>query len=238
MADEQPDDLELKTADAGTAFRVEMFATQVLLGYWKHAVALVLVTLLLILGWGQYRDYHRRTQRSTTAAIAETLSSLPAPLPDLAESLASGESIDTAKIEGVGDQLVTLADSSNGTAALEARITAAEVFRLAGKPDKQRAALEKASGARGVLAYAVESELANLDLEQGLGDSAVARLEKLSKSQDGFLAEQALIDLGLAYEHLDRKPDAERVYADFAQRFPNSPRLEGVRLRQQRVAAQ
>ncbi|MCB9686921.1 MAG: tetratricopeptide repeat protein [Alphaproteobacteria bacterium] len=238
MAEDQQDDLELKTADAGTAFRAEMFATQILLGYWKHALAAVIIALILILGWGQYRDMHRRSQRSTTARIAETMSKLPEPLPALAESVASGEEVDAAKIEAVGDELVGLADGSSGTASVEARITAAEAFRLAGKPDKQRAALENASGASGVLAYAVESELANLDLEQGLGDSAVARLEKLSTSQSGFLAEQAAIDLGLAYEHLGRGADAAKVYASFMERFPNSPRIEGVRVRQQRVAAQ
>lgn len=238
MAEDQQDDLELKTADAGTAFRAEMFATQILLGYWKHGVALVIVVLIAILGWGQYRDMHRRSQRTATAQIAETLARLPEPLPALAESVASGEQVDVAKVEAVGDELVGLANGTSGTAAAEARITAAEAFRLAGKPDKQRAALENASGASGVMAYAVESELANLDLEQGLGDSAVARLEKLSASQGGFLAEQAAIDLGLAYEHLGRDQDAAKVYASFVERFPNSPRLEGVKVRQQRVAAQ
>uniref|UniRef100_UPI0025A09F14 hypothetical protein n=1 Tax=Klebsiella pneumoniae TaxID=573 RepID=UPI0025A09F14 len=84
-------------------------------------------------------------------------------------------------------------------------LDAAEAFRLADKRDKQRAALTAAAeGSTGILAYAAEGGLATLELAEGQGDAAVARLRKLSESQEGYLAEQATIDLGLALEHLGK----------------------------------
>ncbi len=237
MADTVQDDLELKPARAGAAFRAEMFATDLALRYWKHAVVVIVVGLVSVLAFGQYQQYVVREQRRATAAIAEELAKLPVPLPAIASQLASGESVDLAKIEAAGDALVAVANGASGTAAAEARMSAAEAFRLAGKPDKQREALTRALPvASGVLAWSAESALANLDLQEGKGDEAVARLEKLSKGTEGFLGEQATLDLGLAYETLGRKEDAGRVYADFLTRFPSSTRTDDVKSRQARLA--
>ena len=87
-------------------------------------------------------------------------------------------------------------------------------YRLAEDPEKQRAVLEQAaaSGGTDVLAYAAEAALANLDLEAGDGDAATTRLQKLMTSHEGFLAEQAALDLALMYEHLERTDDARAIY--------------------------
>lgn len=232
------DDLELKPADAGAMFRVEMFTTNFLLGYWKHIVATVVVILVSILVFGQYQDYHRRTQRSTTAQIANALGELPDSLPQLSALIANGEAVDAAKLEATGDQIVAVADDASGTARVEGYLAAAEVFRLADKPDKQRAALNTAAeDGAGILGYAAQGGLATLELAEGQGDAAVERLRKLSQTQDGFLAEQAMIDLGLALEHLGKNADAATVYNDFLTRFPDSPRADEVKERQSRVAA-
>lgn len=237
MAETVQDDLELKPAKAGAAFRAEMFFTDLALRYWKHAVAAVVAGLLAVLAFGQYQQYTVREQRRASAAIAEELSKLPAPLPLLASELASGQPVDLAKVESVGDALVAVANGASGPSATEARMTAAEAFRLAGKTDKQREALTRAlPGASGVMAWSVESALANLDLQEGKGDDAVARLQTLSKAAEGFLAEQATLDLGLAYETLGRKDEAGATYADFLSRFPTSTRIDEVKSRQARLA--
>jgi hypothetical protein len=236
VADTIQDDLELKPARAGAAFRAEMFVTDFALRYWKHAVAIVAVLLLSVLGYGQYTQYTVREQRRAAAEIAEALSKLEGPLPYIASQLAQGEVVDLVKVEAVGDELAAIANGATGTAAAEARMSAAEAFRLAGNKAKQREALTRASpDAEGVLAWSVESALANLDLEEQKGDDAVAHLEKLSKGA-GFLAEIATLDLGLAYESLARPADAARVYADFLTRFPTSTRTDEVKARQARLA--
>lgn len=232
------DDLELKPADAGAMFRVEMFATNFLLGYWKHIVAIAVMVLVSILVYGQYRDFHRRTQRSTTAQISGALGELPDSLPMLSARIANGEPVDPTELEGVGDKLLAIAGEASGPARVEGYLSAAEVFRLADKTDKQRTALEAAvEDGEGILGYAAEGGLATLELAQSQGDAAVERLRTLSKTQQGYLAEQATIDLGLALEHLGKKADAAAVYADFETRFPDSPRLGEVKERQARVAA-
>ncbi|MEQ1501622.1 MAG: tetratricopeptide repeat protein [Myxococcota bacterium] len=238
MADKTADDdLELKPADAGAMFRVEMFTTNVLLGYWKYFVGAVVIILISILVYGQWNDYTRRTQRAATASIAEKLGELPAELPLLSESLANGETLDLPKIEAVGHDLVAIANGASGPARIEALLSAAELFRVAGKPDDQRSALNTAAAeGSGILGYAANGGLANLELAQNEGDAAVARLKALSQSQKGYLAEQATIDLGLALEHLGRKDEASAVYAEFMTRFPDSPRAEQVKMRQDRVA--
>lgn len=235
MAETAQDDLELKPAKAGAAFRTEMFLTDVVLRYWKHAATVVVVGLLSVLLYGQWSQYRVREQRGTEAAAALELAKLPASLPILAEQVAQGQAIDTARLLEVGTALVAIADGGTGTAAVDARMTAAEAFRLAKDRARQREALIKAEPlATGVLAWSVQSALANLDLEEGKGPDAVGRLQKLSAGE-GFLAEQATLDLGLAHESLGQKEEAAKVYADFLTRFPNSTRAEDARTRQARL---
>lgn len=232
------DDLDLKPADAGAMFRLEMFATNVLLGYWKHMVGLVVVVLLGVLLFGQYRDYTRRTQRAASAAISAELSKLPAAVPSLSESHARGETLDVAKIEGVADEIVKIVGGASGTARVEGLLTTAELYRLSGKTDKQRSSLtDAADSSSGVLRFMAESALANLELNQGEGDAAVSRLTALAASSEGMLAEQAMLDLGLAYEHLKRNSDAEKLYTDFLTKFPESLHTEDVKQRQARVSS-
>jgi hypothetical protein len=228
------DDLDLKPADAGAMFRVEMFLTNALLGYWKHLVALVVVVLLGILIWGQYTSWYQSGQRAVTAEIARAVSTLPAPVPYLPELIASGQEVDLAKIEQVGDDLVAIANGATGAARVEGLLLAAELFRMSDKVDKQRSALAAASeDAPGALRYAAESGLANLELAQGEGDAAVKRLRDLAGSEDGFLAEQAMIDLGMAYEQLGRDDEAGKVYDEFLTRFPKSTRTDQVQERKE-----
>lgn len=239
MADEPvKDELELKPAEAGALFKAEMFATNLFLGYWKHLVAAVLLVLLGILAWGQYTDWYQDQQRVASAQIATAMDGLPQPLPQLADSLATGGTVDLAQVEKVGDDLVAIGNGASGTGRVEALMTAAELYRMAEKADKQRQALTDASAeADGVLAWAAEGALANLELEQGQGDAAVERLRKLAAGSDGYLAEQATIDLGLALEHVGKRDEAAKVYGDFLVRFPDSKRGDQVKARQARASS-
>jgi tetratricopeptide (TPR) repeat protein len=231
------DDLDLKPARAGTLFRLEMFTTNFLLGYWKQLVAVVVVFLVMILAWGQYNDITRRNQRETAARIAERLGELSQPLPYVAEAIAKGEEVDTAKLEEVADGLIAIGNGASRAARVEAYLTAAELYRLADLPDKQRSALTQAvESGEGILGYSASAALANLELAEGDGDASVQRLRELVRSSEGYLAEQAQIDLALALEHLGRKDEAAQVYDEFLQQFPESPRRTVVEQRLGRVS--
>lgn len=242
MADDptrDEDDLDLAPADAGLLFRAEMATTNFFMGYWKFVVGVLVVVLACFLFYGQYDAWVMRDQRGTAARIAEVESQLEGPIVDLprwvAEQEAAGVDPKPA-MEKAAQGLAGIAAEARGSARVEARLKEAELRRLLGDAAGRRSALEDAAQhAEGVLAYAAKGALANLALEEGRGDDAVALWKALAGGSEGYLAEQAQLELGLALEALDRDSDAGAAYADFLQRFPESPRAEVARQRQSRV---
>lgn len=223
MADEDDDDLEFEPADAGVAFRAEMAATNFALGYWRHIVAVLVVVLLGFLFYGQYQSWHLGDQRDSARQIFEA-----------ERALRDAEDPQPELFGQVADALMAV--DARGMAKSEALLKAAELYRLAEQPEKQRSTLELAAGAsEGVLAYAADAAIANLDLEAGDGDAATARLRRLMDSEQGFLAQQAALDLALMYEHLDRTADARAVYDEFTARFPESELGDEVRERRAKL---
>jgi len=234
VAEENEEDLELELAEAGFAFKAEMWATNFFMGYWKHVLASLIVLLLSVLFYGQYQTYVQRVQRATAAKIANVERELPGPVISLSSLKSQGNpDVTDEKLCKAGDDITTIAKESSGASSVEAYLKASELFRLCGDAAKRRAVLETAAGAgRGVLNHAAVAALANLDLEEDRGDEAVNGFTALRDGSTGFLAEQAAIDLGLALEHLGRDNDAQAVYADFLAKWPDSPRADQVRGRQ------
>ena len=241
VAEERDDeDLELAPADAGLLFRAEMATTNFLMGYWKFLVGALVVVLAAFLFYGQYDAWVMRDQRGTAARIAEVETELPGPSVDLAASLAqaeaAGEEDPRASLRPAAEKLTAIAGESRGAARVEAQLKAAEIYRILGETGPRRTALEDAAQhAEGILKYSAVGALANLALEEGRGDEAVSQWKQLVASEDGYLAEQALLELGLTLEALDRASEAREAYGDFLARFPESPRAEVARQRQSRV---
>lgn len=241
MAEQREEDLELAPAEAGVTFRAEMIATNFLLGYWKHLVGALVLGLVTILIYGQYNQYVQRSQRALAAQISEAERQLKVPLVELPSTLQLGlEEAPTAEtLIRAAEKLEAVAKSGKPPGSTEALLKAAELYRLAEAPDRQRAALEAAEArGHGVLAFAAVSALANLDLEEDRGEEAVARLRKLVDGSDGFLAQQAALDLGMALEHLGRPAEAKQVYAEFLEKWSASPRAEVVRRRSARLGGE
>lgn len=238
MADDitEEEDLVLEAQDAGAMFRAEMWVTDTLLGYWPYLLATLGVGLGAIFFWSQYRDFQIDQQRGYAESVRRVETDLDGSVLDLGYMQASGQPLDEAGIRSAAEQLLTL--DASGAGGTEARMKAAELFRLVGDTDQQRSALEFVA-AQGIAPYAqlAEAALANLDLEAGDQEAAIARLEKLSTSgAEGYLREQALLDLGLVFEHLDRKDDARSTYDRFLETWPSSPRVEQVRQRRDGLA--
>ena len=233
MADEGSGQaLELPKAEAGWAFRFEMAATNLLLGYWKHGIAVVVVGLLAVLVWGQYQSWQETQQRGFSNQIVEVTRKLAAPIPLLPDEIGKG-AVQRTDLMAPADALAAIGTAATGAGSAEAWLKAAELYRLAGNAERQRAALDAVDGQGrvDVLGYAAASSLANLDLEQGKDAEAIARLESLQTRFDGILGQSAALDLGLALTHLGRKDEARRVYAAFETRWPAAPQLEEVRTR-------
>jgi tetratricopeptide (TPR) repeat protein len=141
-----------------------------------------------------------------------------------------------ARIEAAADALVVVGDDYGGAAGTEAYLEAADLYERAGKGEQRKVALGRAaSSGDGVLAYAAEIGLAQIEIDEGNHDAALTRLARMQESFDGFLAEDAAIERGMALEHLDRKDEAAKVYADFLANWPQSPRAERVRQRQSQL---
>jgi hypothetical protein len=134
-------------------------------------------------------------------------------------------------------RLALLASDAGGAAGAQAGLQAAELYRRVGDAEAQRAALEVASQkGEGALRFAAESGLATLDLDAGQVDAALARYRTLMVDMEGYLAEEAALQLALALEFHDRRDEAAQVYTDFLTRWPESPRVGEVTARQQRLS--
>ncbi len=240
MADQPPGpetpELVLPKAEAGLFFRAEMAWANFLFGYWRHLLVVLVVGLLGVLVWGQWRSWVDREQRATSAEIAEIERKLPAELPMLPDAISDAK-VKPEDLEVPADALAAIGKKAKGAARVEAWLKAAELYRLAGKPDLQRSALEGgADSDAGVMTYAAVSALAALDLDEGKGDLAIARLTALRSNPDEGLAQSAALDLGLALESLGRIDEAGRVYTEFTTKWAASKHIEQVRARQARLA--
>ena len=238
MAETDEDDLDLQPSRAGALFRAEMWATNAILGYWRHLLAVVITVLLALLIWGQYQNALRSGQRGTSRDISKVEAGLEDPISVLGQRAAfAPDAMDTEALKKTADELMEVGNESSGAGRTEALLKASELYRIAGMDTERGDALRRASAtADGVLFFAAEAALANLELESGEGDNAVGRLRALANEVDGFLAEQATLDLALALEQLDRNDEAAKVYDDFVERFPTSPRVDEVRQLRARVA--
>jgi len=224
VAESDDSDLQFTQAEAGLAFKSEMMAMNVLLGYWKHILGTIAFGLAGILIYGQYQNSVLRTQRTISSEIAVALSDLPGGLHILASVLETGiGDVNEEDISKVAARLAEIAADRNGPARVEALLKAAEIYRVLNDQEGQRGVLQlAASEAEGALAYASHSALANLDLEQGAGDSALARFRDLRTQSDGFFAQQATMDLALALEHLGKRDEAVQTYVEFLATWPES----------------
>ncbi|MBW2254879.1 MAG: hypothetical protein JRI25_09830 [Deltaproteobacteria bacterium] len=233
MSEPPSNDLSLPEQEAGFLFRMEMWSTNAILGYWKHLVAVILVVLLAILVYGQYTSIHRRNQRGMTAEVSEVWNTLPA-------QAIPGQLTDEQKatLRTAADELARIGGEGGGPASAEAWLKAAELYRLLGETESQKAALVAAQRfARGSLLYAARSGVANIEMELGDPEAALATYRVLMYEMDGYLAQDAALSLGLAYEHFDRPSDARAVYTEFMGLWPDAPLASEVQNRLDRLGS-
>lgn len=235
LTDEETDeDLTLSPQEAGLAFKAEMWAMDTLLGYWPFLLGTIVVVLIAVFFYGQYDNYQTGQQRGGAKSVAQVEKDLPERVGMLAFQQFAGEKVDVGEVVAAATRLEGLEVS--GPAKGEALMKAAELYRIAEKPEEQRRVLDGVTGLNlGVLSFTADLAIANLELEAGENDAAISRLKRLSAADDTYLGEQATLDLGLIYEQLGQKAEAVAVYDGFVKRWPESPRKEDAAKRKSRL---
>lgn len=217
MVDEDESELELELEDAGLMFRTEMATKNAFMGYWKHLLAVLVVVLLSILFYGQYKNWHQADQRELAHEMFMATKDLSVDPSD--EELKTA----AAKLYDVGVQ-------GRGLAAVDALLKSAEVYRNAGDTEGQGTALsaaaEKASGEEQL--FLVESQLAMWELESGDSAAAVSRLRALVSSTSGLFGLEARMSLGSALEATGASDEARSVYETLLADYPDTTRKTEV----------
>ena len=217
MLEEDDSDLELEPVDAGLIFRAEMAATNAFMGYWKHLLAFLIIILLGVLFFGQYRAWYQNHQRDASHGIFEIEQGLARTATDV-------------EFGAAADELAGLAATASGTARAEAQLKAVELYRNSGNAVRQREVLNEMleDELEGVLGFAARSAMANLEMEEGNQEAAVGHLSWVYENADTFLSEQAGMDLGVMHEHQKQIDEARALYTDMLAVMLDGPRREKV----------
>ncbi len=206
--EEQPDVL----------FQARMRATNLALGYWRQALAVGVVILLGVGGYGLWRDQMLDEQRTAHANVARVLAKVPRePGPD------TDWSVYAAEIAAAGA-------ATQGPARAWADCQAALIYEEADDEAKSLAAWEaaNAAGAKGVLGWAAASGYANALGNQQRVDEAAALYRQWATAEPGVIGEQALFALGNLFRDARRMDESAQVFQEFAQRYPESPLVPQV----------
>lgn len=230
--------------EADVLFRVQMKLADLMLGYWKHGLAVVGVLLLVTLVVGLLQNYFRDARREVSEKIATIDAKVPQPemlamygmgLPD---DLSDTERVDALKKSARDYESV--AKKTSGIAATEAWIKAGDIWNRLGEKDSEIKAFQAAfdETTKGIIGYTAGNRLAVLYANNG--DKAKARevLRTLATKQEGLPAENALIDLMTLAQAENDTATVRQVAAEYKARFPKSPRMEKVTLLEGKAGGQ
>ena len=217
MVDEDESELELELEDAGLMFRTEMATKNAFMGYWKHLLAILVVVLLSILFYGQYKNWHQANQRELSHAMFVATK-------DLSMDPSDDE------LRAAASQLQEVGKQGRGLGAVDALLKSAELYRNAGDAEGQGSALaaagEKASGAEQV--FLTESQLAMWEMESGDATAAVNRLRGLVATSKGLFGLEARMSLASALEATGAHDEARTVYETLLADYPETTRKTEV----------
>ena len=219
---------------AGILFRVEMEVTRLVLGYWKQGLGAISVVLLITLAIGLVDTHIRETQREISADIARVDMEIPEPDPLSMYGMAPMDNLDdTDRVEALkaaAEGYEAAANDASGPGEVEAWIKAADTWSRLHEYDKALEAFEKAheEGADGLLGYTAGKRLATLYRDKGELEKAADVLRSLATSQEGLLAETALIEFISVQVDRGEVESARKAAAEFRVRFANSKRIDKV----------
>jgi tetratricopeptide (TPR) repeat protein len=225
VADEPTNDLEVVNPDAGFAFRAEMFMTNVVMGYWKIIVGVLVTFLACVLVYGNYLNWYTGGQYDTSDQVANVLRQFDSAHPKVLApgSFVNEYSLYTSAPLALGadeelrrhaqiaaEKLGEIGASGTGTSGAQAYVLSSEFYRILGQPEKRKLALEaaatmSAAEAQGAFSLALASTAHQAgDVDAGLdGFSAGADTYKGT-----FVAQWALLERARVLRDLGRKDEA------------------------------
>lgn len=220
--------------EADLFFKVQMQLAHWVYGYWKQGLIAIGVFLGLAFVVGQTSTCVRERNREGSAALARAMDQLPATSQMAMYGLAPLDDLEdpehVAELEAAVASLEEVADSAPGVTSAEAWLHAGNTWSRLGKDDKAFVAFQAAYDADrgGIYTYSAGNRLAMLHRKQGEDEKAATFYRELATELDGFLGEQALLDLMEHSIRMGKPEDVQRLSAEFEARYSESPRLEQV----------
>lgn len=217
-------------ADQDVLFRLQMAASDFLLGHWQIG-AWALLGIVVIAGvYGGVTSFRTSQMQEDYAAIAAIDFKMPkidqmaqyglAPIDDPSDTAR------LANVEAGADRYLAAADDARGAAAVYGYLKAADAYTRVGKKEQALAALQKASDLKAgdMPGFTADAALASALIDAGQGDRALALYREMVGRYAGFFSEQSLYRLASAQLDAGRTDDARATIQEFTTLFPGSPR--------------
>ncbi len=207
-------------------FKAQMTIANTFYGYWKHAIAVIVLGLAAVFFMGTWQNHQRDTRRAVHAQVASVTRTLQKGLEKHAED---PDMVKAQALEG-GKRFAAIGQDSSGASAAYAWIKAAQAYSIAEDDAQQLAAWEAAhaAGAKGALGWAAVSGLATARADAGNVDGAVSVLQDWASGRSGYEAERCLFQIGRTYELAGRTDEALAAYEDLQKRFPDTVLVDDV----------
>ena len=223
-------------------FKMQMAASDIVLGYWKHFLGAILALLVVTFAWSVVQSW----RGSQAEEVYGRIGKIDYLMPPSTESTPFGEMpVDDAAVPGRMEDSATgagkyeeIARDATGAAGVEAWLKAAEAWRRAGKPEAARTALEKAVAvqAPGIVHFTAQAALANALDAAGERDKVKALYKDIAAAGAGFEGETALLRLA-SMQADDGQTDAARAtLTEFRTRFGSSKQLDAAAAIEKRLA--
>lgn len=196
-------------------FQARMKVVDLFLGYWRHALTLAALSLVVVGLYGVWRDQQISVQQGIHAQIAKIEASLPEDQAALA----------TVDWRTMGQRVQSVAEDATGVGETYAWIQAAQMYELGDFHDDALPAWEAAhqTSARGILGWSAASGYATALARADRTSEAEVIFRSWADKDSGAIGEQALYALGSLFRDAGRKPESTQVFQEFLQRYPESP---------------
>ena len=207
MSDERTDDLlpEFEYSDEDVLLQAQMWVYNFVMQHWKKMLYGFGAVLLVVLVQGVYSDNVVQGQRAVHAEVAMVKYELPEPNPMAQYGLAPKDNPNDAKrmtaLRASAKELERIASEGSGSAAWFAWVDAATVWERATETDAQIVALTKASelSVDETLSTVSKMQLANVYMQTGKTDDAIALLEGMTGVSSPDIKAQVCLNLSRVY---------------------------------------
>ncbi len=207
-------------------FQLEMQARNLLLGYWKHGVAIVCSVLGVIFLYGMVDWFISSQLQATSYQVAMIDKKLAEDDPGSIDQSAPGTDRERAIVAKAAQFYAEAGEDGMGAASAEAWIKAAIAHARLEDLDAASQAYQEALDAKGsgVIGYAARNGLAGIHVAQGDTEAAIALYREIADSEKSYLAERALLDMAEIYRTAGDSARLSEIVEEFGERFPASPR--------------